>query len=316
MVYVKQDMKTMDDSKRALSPDQRDRYIVERLRAAPGPVSGELLAAELGMSRVALWKRVESLKAWGYGIEATRKGYALGVDDGLAGWELDAPGPVVLYSTVGSTMDEARAMAEAGAPSGATVLALGQSAGRGRSGGSWESPVGGLYLSFVVRSPLPPSHAGALSLEAAAATVAALEAAGAAGIGFRWPNDIVAGACGGAPRKAGGVLVEAYGDIAEADFYVVGVGLNVPPGLLAAGGRRAELAAAIVRAVVSWSARPVLDPARWLSLAPPAGTRLLATLWNGGTRAVEPAGFDERGDLVSMDGGRPLSIGECRMVMS
>ncbi len=308
-------MKGTDDSRRALSPDQRDRYIVERLKATDGSVSGELLAAELGMSRVALWKRVESLKAWGYGIWATRKGYALGVDDGLAGWELDAPGPVVLYSTVGSTMDEARAMAEAGAPSGATVLALSQSAGRGRSGGSWESPAGGLYLSFVVRSPLPQSHAGALSLEAAAATVAALEAAGVAGVGFRWPNDIIAGAREGAPRKAGGVLVEAYGDIAAADFYVVGVGLNVSPGLLAEGVRRAELAAAIVRAVVLWSASPALDPARWLRLAPPGDTRLSVTLWNGETRIVEPAGFDERGDLVSASGGRGLSVGECRMIV-
>jgi len=183
--------KLTDDVKRALSPDQRDRYIVERLRASAKPVSGELLAVELGMSRVALWKRVESLKAWGYGIAATRKGYALGVDDGLAGWELDAPGPVVLYSTVGSTMDEARAMAEAGAPSGATVLALAQSAGRSRSGGAWESPAGGLYLSFVVRSPLPPSHAGALSLEAAAATLGALKKAGATGLSYRWPSDVV-----------------------------------------------------------------------------------------------------------------------------
>lgn len=314
-VYTVHHLNAVEDLKRVPSPDRRDWHIVERLRSSPGSVSGELLASELGMSRAALWKRVESLKAWGYGIEATRKGYTIGVDDGLAGWEFDAPGPVVLYPNVGSTMDEARALAEGGAQSGAAVLALAQSAGRGRSGGSWESPAGGLYLSFVVRSPLPPSHAGALSLEATSATLTALEAAGAAGVGFRWPNDIIAYVCGEAPRKAGGVLVEAYGDIAAADFYVVGVGLNVPPGLLAAGIRRADLAAAIVSAVVSWSASPNLDPARWLRLVPPAGTCLSVTLWNEEIRAFEPSGFNERGDLVSAGSGRVLSIGECRIVV-
>lgn len=291
-----------------LSPAERDRYIVERLRAAGEPLSGESLAAELGVSRVALWKRVASLRAWGYGIEASRRGYELVRDDGLAGWELEAPGPVVLFDTVESTMDEARALAEAGAPSGAMVLALGQRSGRGRAGGAWDSPAGGLYLSTALRSSLPPSHAGALFLEAAAATLHALEAAGAPGLSYSWPSELRRGG-----EKVGGILVEAYGDIASADYYVVGVGLSVAPGLLAEGStaRRTSVAAALVRELVAWCAAPSLELGRWDSLAPPAGSHMSVELWNGERRAFEPVGFDTRGDLTGADGTR-LSIGEYR----
>lgn len=369
-------MSSQGKSGQGLSPDRRDRYIVERLRSSPGPVSGELLAAELDMSRVALWKRIESLKAWGYGVEASRKGYVLAHDDGLAGWELEAPGPLVLFDTVTSTMDEAEALARAGAPSGATVLALGQSAGRGRLKDTWESPAGGLYLSVVLRSNLPPSHAGALVLETAAATLRALKAAGATGLGYNWPGDIVADG-GLGPRKVGGVLVETHGDIAAADWYIVGLGLNVAPFTLpgrdgetdphgeregrrpAQGAtreetqeetreetqretqratqretrretqretRRATLAAGIVRSLVAWAATPDLDPARWSGLMPfglmppgpePAGKRAIdIALWNGKKTSLVPGGFNARGDLVSADGGRSLSIGECRSIIT
>ncbi|MBU0927237.1 MAG: biotin--[acetyl-CoA-carboxylase] ligase [Spirochaetes bacterium] len=320
----------------SVSPDELDGYVIGRLRAAGEPVSGEALASELGMSRVALWKRVESLKAWGYGIEASRKGYELAQDDGLAGWELEAPGPVVLYDSVGSTMDEARSLALAGAPSGATVLALGQSSGRARNGGTWESPSGGLYLSVVLRSALPPSRAGALSLEAAAATLRALGANGLGSVEFRWPNEIVAAAGDGPAspvrRKVGGILVEASGDLSAADFFVVGLGLNIAPSALAGspssasvGGltaevrtptaaRRAAIAARIVRELAEWAAAPSLDPERWRHLVPAGGPAYSIELWNGERRRFAPAGFDARGDLLPAGGGPGLSIGECRLV--
>lgn len=270
------------------------------------------------MSRVALWKRIESLRAWGYGIDASRKGYQLVRDDGLAGWELDAPSPVLVFDTVGSTMDEARALAFSGAPSGTTVLALGQSAGRGRNGGPWDSPAGGLYLSVVLRSALPPSHSGALSLEVAALTLSALEAAGAPALSFRWPNDImsVSGA-DDTPRKIGGVLVEAHGDIGCSDFYIVGLGIRVPLSELAesrAVSRRAALAAVIVRALTAWAAEPKLEPARWNGLLPTRRRTLRMELWNGIGRTVVPAGFNPRGDLVPSDGSPAVSLGECRGV--
>lgn len=311
---------------RGLSPDEHDHCIVKRLLASPGPLSGEVLAAELGMSRVALWKRMASLKAWGYGIEASRRGYKLVSNDGLAGWELDSQGPVLLFETVGSTMDEARALAFSGAPSGATVLALGQTAGRGRNGSEWESPAGGLYLSTVIRSPLPPSHAGAMSLEVALQALDVLRLAGVASLDFSWPGSLVScassnGAVKARTHKVGGILVEVHGDIGRADFYIVGFGLNTAPReLVAPGGasgngapaRRSALAATIVRSLVAWADDPRLDPARWQSLVPGRGGTLTLELWNGSHRAFVPTGFNDRGDLMSSKGGPAVSIGECR----
>jgi len=309
---------------RSLSPDERDRYIVERLRSADGLVSGEALAAELGVSRVALWKRVEALKAWGYGIEASRKGYVLARDDGLALWELEYPGPVALFGQVGSTMDEAAALARAGAPSGAMVLALGQSAGRGRGGEAWDSPSGGLYFSIILRSALPPSHAGALSLEAALILVEGLEAAGIQGAVFGWPNAIVhAGA------KVAGILVETQGDLGAASAYIVGLGVKaalLEPSRAAAlpdgtapgdkgpsvPARRAGRAALVARGLVDWASAPLLDPERWTPLLPSAPLRV--GLWSGESVIMRPAGFSARGDILSDDGSLGLSMGECRSV--
>ncbi len=321
-------MPCQKQNRRSLSPDEHDRYVVERLASSLVPVSGEVLAAELGMSRVALWKRVASLRAWGYGVEASNKGYELVRNDGLAGWELDAPGPVLLFETVESTMDEARDLAVRGAPSGTTVLALGQTAGRGRNGGSWESPAGGLYLSVVLRSHLPPSHAGALALEAALSALEALKLSGATALEFSWPGSIVSRANGhGSAKnnqhKVGGVLVEVYGDIGKADYYLVGLGLNTAPSELTllggathrdAPARRSTLAAGIVRSLVDWAANPRLDPARWQSLVPDRGRTLTLEMWNGSHRMFVPTGFNDRGDLVSSRGGPAVSIGEIRRI--
>ena len=110
---------------------------MELLRAEAAPVSGESLARELGISRVALWKRVQALNAWGYGIRADHRGYELARDDGLALWELDAPGKVRLLARTGSTMDDARSLAQENAPSGSLAIALEQERGRGKGGGPW-----------------------------------------------------------------------------------------------------------------------------------------------------------------------------------
>lgn len=311
-------MSIVNGHDKPLSPDQRDRHVIERLRTATEPLSGELLSAELGVSRVALWKRIESLRAWGYGIEATRKGYRLVSDDGLAGWEIDAPGPVLLFDTVGSTMDEARILAADGAVCGTTVLALQQSAGRGLGGRPWVSPAGGLYVSVVLRSDLPPTSAGALSLEASSVALAALNAAGATSLRFRWPNDIVMTAAStGKSHKVGGVVVESYGDLGHAEYYIVGIGLSTAPLELAgsaAAARRAVLAAEMVKSLVRWAEYPILESSRWAWMAPEPGTVVRVSLWNGTERHLMPHGYNESGDLVPAGGGRPIAIGECRAV--
>lgn len=285
------------------------------MRQAEGSVSGQALARELGISRVALWKRIEGLKAWGYTIEAGRRGYALVRDDGLC--PADLPLPVRVLPRASSTMDAARDWGFSGAPSGAAVLALRQSAGRGRGGRAWESPGGGLYLSLVLRSPLPAVFGGALVLETARSLLEVLGASGVRGASFRWPNDINAG-----PRKLGGILLESFGDLDRPDFYVLGIGLNtVPveiPGRTSAGledladhaPRRRELAASLADRLRAWCARPDTHPRRWAALVPDPRRPVRAELWNGRIRKLRPRGFTARGELSCS--GPALAYGECR----
>lgn len=109
----------------------------------------------------------------------------------------------------GSTNDEGRALAAAGAPHGTLVTADEQTAGRGRQGRSWVAPAGtALLCSIVVREvePLLPLRAG-------------LAVADVAGGQVKWPNDVwLAG------RKVAGILVE--GRPAEG-WAVIGIGVNV-----------------------------------------------------------------------------------------
>ena len=285
------------------------------------------MAQDLGLSRVALWKRIETLKAWGYGIQASRRGYLLVQDDGLAPWDFNAPGPVHLYDTIPSTMDKAHELAQAGSPSGTMVLALRQSAGRDRSGAPWISPSGGLYFSLVLRTDLPAVYAGTIVLEAAKISLGYI---GSSDLVFDWP-----GALRAKSARLGGLLLEFSGAMGRPDHYVLGLGINVIPlkeSLETLGGvaakdpvssgskfvslvemngepvHRARLAVAIAETLSEWVRNPVLDPERWAGLVP-QGQRT-AILWNGEVVEVLPDSFTSRGELLCA-GGRLLSIGEC-----
>ncbi|MFS8640992.1 MAG: biotin operon repressor, partial [Symbiobacteriaceae bacterium] len=93
--------------------------------AGEGWVSGAEISRRLGVSRTAIWKQVEALRALGYAVEAApRKGYRLVArpdlltpEEVLAGLTTRRLGRVVEYrAAVGSTNDLAKEMARQGAP--------------------------------------------------------------------------------------------------------------------------------------------------------------------------------------------------------
>lgn len=127
------------------------------------------------------------------------------------------PFRLLIRERAGSTNDEARDLALAGAPAGLVVLALEQTQGRGRRGNRWFAPPAeSLAFSVVLRPEAPRSLWPRLAL---AAGLAVAEAAGHFGVeaGIKWPNDIWI-----RDRKAAGILVEA-----GEDFVIVGIGINV-----------------------------------------------------------------------------------------
>lgn len=136
-----------------------------------------------------------------------------------------APGgwTIVRLQTVGSTNDEAKARAAAGAAHGTVVTAAEQTAGRGRDGRVWTSPAGNLYASAILRPAVPMRRAAELSFAAALAVGEALDLLVPMGvrISFKWPNDVLVDR-----RKIAGILLEAEGRAEAVDWLVIGVGVN------------------------------------------------------------------------------------------
>ncbi len=224
-------------------PDQGLATVLQVLRGAGEVISGQKLASQLGLSRAAVWKRIQRLKALGYVIEGSpRRGYLLlGVPDKLLPEEvllgLQArilAGPVHHFESLDSTNDLAKELAAQGAPEGTVVVAEAQTGGRGRLGRQWNSPPGvGLYASLVLRPPLPPLELPQITLTTAVAVVRAVRRVAGMAPGIKWPNDLLLRG-----KKLAGILTEMETESDRIRHVVVGLGVNVnnpgfPPELAA-----------------------------------------------------------------------------------
>lgn len=128
------------------------------------------------------------------------------------------------FDTIGSTNDEAKALAAAGAPHGTVLIADRQTGGRGRLGRSFHSPQGlGIYLSVILRPECPPGELMHLTCATGVAMCDAIERTTGFRPGIKWTNDLVAGR-----RKLGGILTELSLDSRTGlvRYAVVGIGLN------------------------------------------------------------------------------------------
>lgn len=213
------------------APVARERQLL--LRLAQGPVSGDLLARETGLTRAAIWKRIQALRAAGVAIVgSTGQGYALDQPlDLLDAQALRAalPDPVqrqIQALEVAWSLDSTNSeLLRRDTPvSGcAVLLAERQTGGRGRRGRSWVSPLAAhVYLSVARRFGGGLARLGGLSLVAGVAVAEGLRDLGLAQIGLKWPNDLVVEG-----RKLGGLLVEGGGEAGGPARAVIGVGLNV-----------------------------------------------------------------------------------------
>lgn len=208
--------------------------VLQMLRLERGAfVSGEEIAATLGVSRTAVWKYIRQLAARGYVIaRRSRQGYCLlQVPDKLYPEEVQAglsthllgQQEIYYYATVGSTNEVARQLAEAGAAEGTLVVAEEQVQGRGRRQRSWWSPPEqGIWMSLVLRPELPVALAPVLTLMAAVAVADGIRGATGLPAGIKWPNDILVHG-----RKACGILLEVKAEVERLHYAVVGIGINV-----------------------------------------------------------------------------------------
>lgn len=196
-------------------------------------LSGEQICRQLGVSRTAVWKQIQSLREMGYEIDArSNAGYRLlSVPDKLYPEEVACElstrviGSEFKYRfRVGSTNEEAKIWARQGAPDGAVYLAEEQGTGKGRLGRGWYSPPGeGLWFSVVLRPGISPAAVPQVTLLAAVAVARAIKNETGLVAGVKWPNDLLAGI---KKRKLCGILTEMHADMDRVHYAVLGIGLN------------------------------------------------------------------------------------------
>ena len=196
--------------------------------------SGRELAYTLEISRSAVWKQVRSLCRLGLEIGAVPgKGYRLShpvelldknrIETELAGRTRDLLQRLEIYDEIPSTSGHLVAGISGSTPSGAVCLAERQTAGKGRMGREWVSPLGrNIYLSVLWCFTGGPAVLTGLSVATGVAVMRALVDAGITEAGLKWPNDIM-----WQRRKVGGILVEVSGENYGPCAAVVGVGLNM-----------------------------------------------------------------------------------------
>lgn len=132
---------------------------------------------------------------------------------------------VYVFDALPSTNDEAARLARAGVPDGSMVWALQQTAGRGRRGRAWVSQPGNLFVSFILRPPVPPARAAELTFVASLALAETLTGLAGPGrtVACKWPNDVLLDGA-----KVAGILLESdidgNGGVA---WVVAGIGVNL-----------------------------------------------------------------------------------------
>ena len=190
--------------------------------------SGQKLARSLKISRAAVWKQVQSLRAEGYEIEASKRGYRLASLPDIVSEDIVKSGlktsfvgrTIHRHPSLASTNAEAKRIASS-AENGTVVVAEVQTSGRGRMERPWHSPKGGVWMSVILKPRIPPNLAPRVNMAAAVAVARALEGLYALEVEIKWPNDLLV-----EEKKVSGILTEIGAEMDLLDYAVVGIGIN------------------------------------------------------------------------------------------
>ncbi len=126
-----------------------------------------------------------------------------------------------IYNEVKSTNTVARFLSSNNVENGTVVISEKQTAAKGRSGKSWESPLGGIWLSVILRPHVDHSRIPLITLATGLAVAKSLEKVGIENPEIKWPNDIMING-----KKVCGILTEAIAKFNTIETVIVGVGID------------------------------------------------------------------------------------------
>ena len=196
--------------------------------------SGEDLARAFGVTRAAVWKQIAKLEHWGLAVDAVPGvGYQLrrGIDLLDADALRSALAPEVaarlamldVFTELESTNRHLLAVPPPSPGLLRACIAEYQTAGRGRRGRRWSTPLGaGLCLSFAWQFAAAPAELSALTLAVGVVVRRVVARVAGVEIALKWPNDLVWD-----DRKLGGILLELTAEGQGGCHVVAGIGINV-----------------------------------------------------------------------------------------
>lgn len=211
--------------------------MLEIIEKAKTPISGEAISNELGITRSAVWKHIQELRAMGYDIFSSQKeGYKLThTSNKLLPYEIHKKlktqfiGKKIRYlENTPSTIWVGKQMClegDVGKIHGMVIIAEEQTGGIGRMGRAWVSPSGGIWITVVLKPRMPIDHIFMITMAGSIAIARAIRKEFDLGALIKWPNDIFIG-----NKKVAGLLLEldAEADSVHYCLLSIGIDVNVP----------------------------------------------------------------------------------------
>ena len=208
--------------------------VLEVLEKADHPLSGEIISTTMGITRAAVWKHINELRAMGYDISSSQKeGYRLKrTSSKLLPYEVHKKlktqfiGRKMRYlENTPSTIWVGKQICSEGDVEkmhGLVIIAEEQTGGIGRMGRAWVSPSGGIWITIVLKPGIPVDHVFMVTMAGSVAVARAIRKEFDLGALIKWPNDIFIG-----DKKVAGLLLEISAEADTIHHCLLGIGIDV-----------------------------------------------------------------------------------------
>jgi BirA family biotin operon repressor/biotin-[acetyl-CoA-carboxylase] ligase len=207
--------------------------VLEILEKSPGPISGERVAEQLGITRSAVWKQIRELRRLGYKISSSRaEGYRLEeTTDRLLPYEVHKRlttrfigRQIRHFDSIPSTSGIGKKFADETDPEqlhGMVIIAEEQTGGVGRLGRAWVSPAGGIWVTILLKPMVPLDRLFMITMAGSIAIARAIRKEYDISALIKWPNDIFIG-----DRKVAGLLLELAAEADTIHYALLGIGID------------------------------------------------------------------------------------------